>query len=111
MRTMLPPLLGRPLFAINPKFRNLGIVLVLVVVLVLGAFAFCAGKGPDVLQLFCSVSLIVKHSDSRGRGRRRARGRLLNFGVWINNRLKHFREYVANFRAGTPDRQAMASIP
>jgi histidine kinase/DNA gyrase B/HSP90-like ATPase len=35
------------------------------------------GKAPIVLQLFCSVSLIVKHSDSRGRGRRRARGRLL----------------------------------
>ena len=41
------------------KFRNLGIVLVLVVVLVLGALAFCAGKDPFVLQLFCSLSPIV----------------------------------------------------
>jgi hypothetical protein len=68
----------RPDRPVQPKFRNLGIVLVLVVVLVLGALAFCAGKDPlFVLQLFCSVSPIVKHSDSRGRGR----GRLLNFGV------------------------------
>jgi hypothetical protein len=31
------------------------------------------GKTPFVLQLFCSVRLIVNHSDSRGQ--------LLNFGV------------------------------
>jgi hypothetical protein len=46
----------------KPKFRSLGIVLVLV----LGTLAFCAGKDPIVLQLFCSVRLIVNHSDSRG---------------------------------------------
>ena len=34
-------------------------------------------KTPIVLQFFCSVSPIVKHSDSRGR----ARARFLNFGV------------------------------
>ena len=34
----------------------------------------CRERLPIVLQLFCSVSLVVKHSDSRGR--RRARGLL-----------------------------------
>lgn len=36
----------------------------IVLVLVLGTTAFCAGKDPDGLLLFCSVSLIVKRSDS-----------------------------------------------
>jgi hypothetical protein len=36
----------------------------------------CRQRPPFVLQLFCSVSPIVKHSESRGRGRRRGRGRL-----------------------------------
>jgi hypothetical protein len=38
-------------------------------------------KSPIFLQLFCSISLMLRHDDFRGRGRRRARGRLLNFGV------------------------------
>src|SRR5271169_6702253 len=42
-----------------PKF---GIVLVLVVVLVLAALGFRDRKETDVLQLFCSVSLIAKRS-------------------------------------------------
>jgi len=42
---------------------------------------FCAEKSPIVPQLFYAVILIVKHQDFRGRGRRRARGRVLNFGV------------------------------
>ena len=35
---------------------------------------FCSEKSPLVPQLFCPVSLIVKHRDSRGR--------VLNFGVF-----------------------------
>jgi hypothetical protein len=62
----------------KPKFPSLGIVLVL--------RPRCIGVGcrqrpPFVLQFFCSVSPLVKHSDSRARGRRRARARFLNFGV------------------------------
>ena len=56
-----------------PKF---GLVLVLVVVLrPRCAGVFCSEKSPIVAQLFCSVILLVKHPDFRGRGRRRARGR------------------------------------
>ena len=44
---------------INPKFRNLGIVLVLVVVLVLGALAFCAGKD---LLLSCNYFVALARS-------------------------------------------------
>ena len=39
----------------------------------------CRQRPPFALQFFCSVSPTVKHSDSRGR--RRARARFLNFGV------------------------------
>jgi hypothetical protein len=66
---------------INPKIAKFGIVLV-VVVLVLGALGFRDRKETDVLQLICSVSLIAKNDwDSRGRARRRVRGRLLKFGI------------------------------
>src|SRR5580692_12461932 len=40
---------------------------------------FCGEESPIVPQLFCPVSLIVKHPDFRGRGRRRARGGVPNF--------------------------------
>ena len=45
-----------------------------------GALGFRDRKETDVLQLICSVSLIAKRDF---RGRRRARGRLLKFGIWV----------------------------
>jgi len=42
---------------------------------------FLQRKEPDCPAIILSVILIVKHQDFRGRGRRRARGRVLNFGV------------------------------
>src|SRR5580704_4311855 len=53
-----------------PKF---GLVLV-VVLRPRCAGVLCSEKSPIVPQLFCSVILIMKHLDFRGRGRRRARG-------------------------------------
>jgi hypothetical protein len=50
-----------------PKF---GLVLVLVVLRPRCAGVFCGEKSPIVPQLFCSIILIVKHPDFRGRGRR-----------------------------------------
>src|SRR5271166_4828303 len=67
-----------------PKFA-----LVLVVVLrPRCACVFCSEKSPIVPQLFCSVILIVKHPDFRGRGRRRAREGVSNFGFWVKQRGK-----------------------
>jgi hypothetical protein len=40
---------------------------------------FLQRKEPDCPQLFCSVILIVKHQDFRGR--RQGRERVLNLGV------------------------------
>jgi hypothetical protein len=57
-----------------PKFG-----LVVVVLRPRCAGVFFSEKSPIVPQLFCSVILIVKHPDFRGR--RRARGGGLNFGV------------------------------
>jgi len=42
---------------------------------------FLQRKEPIVPRLFCSVILIVGHLDLRGRGRRRARGGVPNFGI------------------------------
>ena len=48
----------------KPKFRGWILVLVLVLVVVLDQPAFYPVKRPIVPQLFCPVSLIVKHRDS-----------------------------------------------
>ena len=63
-----------------PKF---GIVLVVVLVLVLGALGFRDRKETDVLQLISSVShcmigILEDEDDDE-----RARGRILNFGIWV----------------------------